>query len=194
MLTEISDSLFFIVTSSPRSHLSVPQVANTYGPQQEDIVAVERRGPGGHFGGLGVHLVSPSYVEKPGVLFAVNSSRSARATLETDAQTPINSYKIDLNCLPGELSHLENDELPFEQSQELAGLLSHDHPDLHRGSFVFVINDVRLGGALCDLVFAGMAALLATVIPAVKVKKRQKTFVLEAIRSDETPTCHMYRM
>lgn len=180
--------------SSARSHLSVPQVANTNGPQQEDIVAVERRSPGGHFGGLGVHLVSPSHVEKPGVLFAVDHSRSARAPLETHAQTPVNSYKIDLIGLPGELSHLENDELPFEQSQELAGLLSHDHPDLHRGSFVFVINDVRLGGALCDLVFAGMAALLATIIPALKVKKRQMAFVSEVLRSDKTPTCHMYRM
>lgn len=57
------------------------------------------------------------------------------------------------------MSHLVNDELPFEHSQEMAGLLSHHHPDLQRGSVVFFINFVRLGFALFNLIFGGMSAL-----------------------------------
>lgn len=62
--------------------------------------------------------------------------------------------------LPGEKSHLEDDEFSFENSQEVARLLSHDHPDLNRGSIVLVINVDSLVGASCDLIFSGMAALV----------------------------------
>lgn len=77
----------FSIASSVRSHLSIPQVAHAEGLQQEHIVAVERRGPGQHFSGLGVHLVSPSHLEKSGVLFSVACARSACAALETHTHT-----------------------------------------------------------------------------------------------------------
>lgn len=41
----------------------------------------------------------------------------------------------------------------------MARLLSHDHPDLHRGSIVFVININSLVGTSCDLIIGGMTTL-----------------------------------
>lgn len=57
-------------------------------------------------------------------------------------------------------NHLKDDEFSFENSQEVAGLLSHDHPDLNRGSIVLVINVDSLVGASGDLICSGMAALM----------------------------------
>lgn len=63
-------------------------------------------------------------------------------------------------CHQSEKSHLEDDEFAFEYSQEVARLLSHDHPDLYRSSIVLVINIDGLEGASCDLIFSGMTALM----------------------------------
>lgn len=73
--------------SSLRPHLSIPQVANAEGLQQENVIAVERGGPGQYLGGLGVHFVGPSHLEQSGILFRVGHARSARAALETHTQT-----------------------------------------------------------------------------------------------------------
>lgn len=87
------------MASSARSHLSVPQVANAEGFQQENIVAVERGGPGEHFGGLGVHLVSPSHLEQSGVLFRVGHARSARAALEAHKHKRVQVSKFFINLI-----------------------------------------------------------------------------------------------
>lgn len=42
----------------------------------------------------------------------------------------------------------------------MARLLSHDHPDLDRGSVVLVINVDGLVGASCDLIRRGVMALV----------------------------------
>lgn len=60
-------------------------------------------------------------------------------------------------------SYLKDDEFAFENSQEVARLLSHHHPDLDRGSVVFVIDIDSLVGAGCDLIFSGVAALVQGV-------------------------------
>lgn len=41
----------------------------------------------------------------------------------------------------------------------MTGLLSHDHPDLHRGAVVLVVDVDGLIGASCDLISGGMSAL-----------------------------------
>lgn len=56
--------------------------------------------------------------------------------------------------------YLKDDEFPFENGEEMARLLSHDHPDLHWGSIVLVINIDGLEGAGCDLIFGGVTALV----------------------------------
>lgn len=56
-------------------------------------------------------------------------------------------------------SYLKNDKFAFENSQEVAGLLSHDHSDLNWGSIVLVINIDSLEGACCNLIACGMASL-----------------------------------
>lgn len=56
-------------------------------------------------------------------------------------------------------SYLKNDKFAFENSQEVAGLLSHDHSDLNWGSIVLVINIDSLEGARCNLIACGMASL-----------------------------------
>lgn len=61
--------------------LAVPQVAHRAGLEQEDVVGVERRGPGRHFSGLGVELVSPPHLEEPGISFRADSARSVRTPL-----------------------------------------------------------------------------------------------------------------
>lgn len=56
-------------------------------------------------------------------------------------------------------SYRKDDEFAFENGQEVARLLPHHHPDLDRGSIVFVINVERLVGARRDLIVGGVAAL-----------------------------------
>lgn len=58
-------------------------------------------------------------------------------------------------------SYLKNDEFAFENSQEMAGLFSHDHSNLDRGSIVHVININSLEGACCDLIVCGVAPLMS---------------------------------
>lgn len=56
--------------------------------------------------------------------------------------------------------YLKDDEFAFENSEEVARLLPHHHPDLDRGSIVLVVQVDGLVGAGCDLVFGGVTALV----------------------------------
>lgn len=60
-------------------------------------------------------------------------------------------------------SHLKDDEFSFEDSQEVARLLSHHHSDLDRGSVVHIVNGNSLVGAGCDLIFGSMTSLMQKI-------------------------------
>lgn len=66
-----------------------------------------------------------------------------------------------VEALPGKIKwYLKDDEFSFKNGQEVAGLLSHDHPDLHRSSIVLLIKVDGLVGTGCDLICCGMSALV----------------------------------
>ena len=60
-------------------------------------------------------------------------------------------------------AHLEQDELPFEDGQEVSRLLAHDHPDLDGRPLEAVVHVHRLEGTRCHLVPGGVAALPHTI-------------------------------
>lgn len=62
-------------------------------------------------------------------------------------------------CLRKRISYLKDDEFSFKNRQEVSGLLSHDHPDLHRSSIVLLIKVDGLVGASCDLIRGGISTL-----------------------------------
>lgn len=64
------------------SHLPTPQVADLVGGQQEDVVGVERGGPGWHLHGLGVHLARAPHLEEADRWLGCAFLSPARATLQ----------------------------------------------------------------------------------------------------------------
>lgn len=159
------------------TNLSVPQVANVIGLQQENVIGVEGRGSRLDFSGFGVQLMGPSHLEEPGAALRVDHPGSTCAPLQTGTyeQTP-NLKKTKQNkkqeqSLSLRESNLEDDEFAFENSQEMAGLLSHDHPDLDWGAVVLVIDSDGLIGARCHLIFGGMASLVKHTHTQKKIPK-----------------------
>lgn len=55
--------------------------------------------------------------------------------------------------------HLVDNQLSFEDGHEVAWLLPHANPDLHRGSPKLLIHLHRLVSRGCKLIPGGMAAL-----------------------------------
>lgn len=141
--------------------LAIPQVAHRAGLEQEDVVGVERRGPRRHFSGLGVELVSPPHLEEPGVPFGADPAGSVCTPLTDRNRIMITgAFSPKLTFVLRKKSNLKDDEFSFKNGQEVSGLLSHDHPDLHRSSIVLFIKVDGLIGAGCDLICGGMSALM----------------------------------
>ena len=75
-------SLWLPPLDSLQSHLPAPQVADLAGCQQEDVVGVERGGPGRHLRGLCVHLIRAPHLEEADRWLRHAFLSPARATLQ----------------------------------------------------------------------------------------------------------------